>query len=291
MKIKKEQLQRIIKEELDSVLSEGPLDKFFRRRKIKKQGGYEWDDFSPEQKDSLRRAMDSEDPDMAKADLEISKKQAREKTQADLEGFKQERDAKKKAEEEARRRTQERIRFLRLLGRNLQDLAEGAVYLAIVPAVGVGTLAAMFFGPPWIEKQFQIPKEKEARFQPARQNLIRKRNQLAQQKQAQLDRLAQQKQAQLDREAWEERIGPIAIEVEKMSKEEIYEKIKNIRPRHGKPIPEFYKRAVAEQVSEMSVIELEQVLKDERTIKLAFKEFEINPAEDLKIKKDDSIYK
>lgn len=282
MKIKKKQLQRIIKEELDSVLSEGPLDKFLRRRKIKKQGGYEWDDFSPEQKDALRRAMDSEDPDMTKADLEISKKQAREKLKKDLENFKQERDAKQKTEEEARRKTQERIRALKYLRRDLAELAEGAVYIAIFFSPALVPLAGAYLtGPytPWAKEAAEAA-EKEARFQQTRQNLIRKRNQLA-----------QQKQAQLDREAWEQRIGPIAIEVEKMSKEEIYEKIKNITPRHGKPIPEFYKRAVAEQVSEMSVIEIEQVLKDERTIKLAFKQFEINPAEDLKIKKDDSIYK
>ena len=301
MKIKKEQLQRIIKEELDSVLSEGPLDKFLRRRKIKKQGGYEWDDFSPEQKDSLRRAMDFEDPDMAKADLEISKKQAREKVQADLEDFKNQRDAKKKAEEEARRRTQERARALGRLFVNVVGPPLELAYLFGQVSLTMGILLSPVIVPmfaysyhtihsPWAKKA-KAAAEKEARFQQARQNLIRKRNQLAQQKQAELDRLDRQKQAQLDREAWEQRIGPIAIEVEKMSKEEIYEKIKNITPKHGKPIPEFYKRAVAEQVSEMSVIEIEQVLKDERTIKLAFKKFEINPAEDLKIKKDDSIYK
>ena len=90
---------------------------------------------------------------------------------------------------------------------------------------------------------------------------------------------------------WEERVGPIAIEVEKMSMEEIYEKIKYIKPKNSKPIPEFYKRAVAEQISEMSVTEIEQVLKDEWTIKKAFKRFEVDPTKDLKIKKDDSIYK
>ena len=94
MKITETRLKQIIKEELDSVVSEGFLDKFLKRKEIGKQGDYEWDDFSPEQKDSLRRAMDFEDPIARKADSEYAKKQAREKIQTDLEDFKNQRDAR-----------------------------------------------------------------------------------------------------------------------------------------------------------------------------------------------------
>lgn len=264
MKITETRLKQIIKEELVSVVSEGFLDKFLKRRKIKKQGGYEWDDFSPEQKDSLRRAMDSEDPDMAKADLEISKKQAREKVQTDLENFKKQRDAKRKAEEEARRKTQARVKLLQDMSDYAYKELPGLVWLAVLIAGGGFFLSALSDANEKLE-QTRADREKTQRMRKQRHHL--------------------------DRVAWEKRINPIAIEVEKMSKEEIYEQIKYIRPKHSKPIPEFHKRAVAKQISDMSVIEIEQMLKDEWTMKKAFKRFEINPAEDLKIKKDDSIYK
>tara|TARA_Y100001973_G_scaffold102335_1_gene167185 strand:- start:1629 stop:2513 length:885 start_codon:yes stop_codon:yes gene_type:complete len=294
VKIKKEQLQRIIKEELDSVLSEGPLDKFLRRRKIKKQGGYEWDDFSSEQKDSLRRAMDFEDPDMTKADLEISKKQTREKVQADLETFKQERDAKKKAEEEARRKTRERVKYLKRIfaikysyGGYSDDPLEYIFSYGIATAfgglLGMGTHLALADWERIGYRDSTVHSEFARTWIPAHKRAYMQRTQKG---------ISPSQRVAVDRsKPWEERVGPIAIEVEKMSKEEIYEKIKYIKPKNSKPIPEFYKRAVAEQISEMSVTEIEQVLKDEWTMKKAFKRFEINPAEDLKIKKDDSIYK
>ncbi len=290
MKITKAQIRRIILEELDCVLSEGPLDKFLKKRKIKKQGGHEWDDFSSEQKDALRRAMDLEDPDMTKADLEFAKKQAREKAQTDLETFKQERDAKQKAEEEARRKTQERVEYLKKMfvpdfvsphvreKYTMKDWAgELAMSYGLAALAGAFTSFISFAAMLGLEEEGVIDttaySEHARTWSPNFKDRYMKR--------------AQEPQ----RVAWEKRIGPIAIEVEKMPKEEIYEKIKYIKPKHSKPIPELYKKALAEQISEMSVTEIEQALKDELTIKKAFKEFEINPAEDLKIKKDDSIYK
>jgi hypothetical protein len=272
VKLTTKQIKQLIKEELDSVLSEGPLDKFFRRRKIKKQGGHEWDDFSSEQKDALRRAMDLEDPDMTKADLEFAKKQAREKLQADLETFKQERDAKRKAEE-ARRKEEERKAEEARRNRELWwgEVAPLAGANLVVLTAFIAAVAAQN-GAPFFNKEIDYEK------------------QLTQQRNAEWHRSQEGREyrERLRQQAYD---SDVAYKVSQMTEEAIYETIKSVRPKHGKPIPKLYTKSFAEHISVMSVTEIEQVLKDELTIKKAFKEFEINPAEDLKIKKDDSIYK